>query len=209
MKLLLLAMSLCLATPVLAADTADEVLIEAYKRDRPRSIVWYGGWIVIQTALTAGSLGLALERGPLFASDPGSEDWNYQGQMVVGAATSALGLASIAIGPPATLRPLPGESGELRRRMSIAAKQERGARNWFSHLSNVVVNGVAATLVGTLFESPFDAVVTFLVGVGVGEAQIFTRPLAAKKAWKNANGRFPAEFAVVPYGPGAMIAGRW
>ena len=62
---------------------------------------------------------------------------------------------------------------------------------------------------GTVFHSPFDAIVTFLVGVGVGEAQIWTRPMAAHRAWRNANGRFPAQVAVAPWGPGLMVAGRW
>ncbi len=192
-----------------ASETADEVLLAGYRHDRPRHILWYGGWIGIQTALTAGSMGLALERGPLFSSPAGSEDWNYQGQMVIGAATSALGLVSIAVSVPATLRPPPGDSTELRRRMALGAKQERQARNWFAHVSTVVVNGAAAALIGTVFHSPHDAVVTFLVGMAVGEAQIWTRPMAANRAWRNANGRFPAELVVAPWGPGVQLAGRW
>jgi hypothetical protein len=202
--------SLLLAVPASASpQTADEVLQEGYRQDRPRHILWYGGWIGIQTALTAGSLGLALERGPLFAGPAGSEDWNYQGQMVVGAATSALGLVSIAISVPSTLRPLPEGSDELRRRMASASKQERQARNWFAHLSTTVVNGAAAVVIATVFHSPHDAIVTFLVGMAVGEAQIWTRPMAANRAWRNANGRFPAEFALAPCGTGLALVGRW
>ncbi len=213
--------SLLLTTPALAAeppeagitlaepDTADGVLIEGYLRDRPRSIVWYSGWVAIQGVLTAGQLALALERGPLFESPQGSEEWNDQGQMIVGAATAALGVATTAAFPPSTMRPLPADSAELRRRMSLAAIEERQARNWFAHFSVIVVNAAAAVLVGTVFDSPHDAVITFLAGVGIGEAQIFTRPMAARKAWRNAQGRFPAEFAVVAWGPGVMAAGRW
>lgn len=188
---------------------ADDLLREAWRRDRPRSIAWYASWVAIQGALTAGQLGLALERGPLFASPQGSEDWNYQGQMVVGAATAALGLGTTAAFPPTTMRGAPEDSDELRRLMAAAAVEERQARNWFAHLSVVVVNGAAAALVGTVFDSPHDAIITFLAGVAIGEAQILTRPLAAKRAWRNVQGRFPAEFAVAPWGPGAMVAGRW
>ena len=206
----LIVLCLLIATPAFAAPgTADGVLLEAYQRDRPRSIAWYSAWLGVQGVLTGGQLALAFERGPLFASPEGSEDWNYQGTMIVGAATAALGLASTAVFPPATLRGTPDDPAELRRRVAVAAVQERQARNWFAHFSVVVVNGVAATLVGTVFHSPDDAVVTFLAGVAIGEAQILTRPLAARRGLRNAQGRFPASFAVVPWGPGAMVAARW
>ncbi len=206
----LLLVLLLLSPAALAESTeADEVLLQGYDKDRPKSILWYGGWVGIQTALTAGQLGLAIDRGPLFASAPGSEDWNYQGRMITGAATAALGLVAIAVKPPATLRPSPDDPAELRRRMVIAAAQERGARNWFAHLSVVVVNAAAATIVGTVFHSPWDAVVTFLAGVAIGEAQVWTRPVAAMKANRNARARFPADFAVGPIPGGLMVAGRW
>lgn len=217
MRLLPLVLALGLAAPVQAGEPADavraagydEVLAAGYDRDRPRSILWYGGWVGIQTALTAGQLAIALEKGPLFAGPVGSEDWKLQGRMVVGAAAAALGLGAIALRPPPTLRQRPGDSATLRRRMTLTAAQEHGARNWFGQLGVVVVNAASATLVGTLFQSPFDAVVTFLAGMAIGEAQIWTRPFAAARAVRNADARFPLTVAVVPWGPGAMLAGRW
>jgi catechol 2,3-dioxygenase-like lactoylglutathione lyase family enzyme len=169
------------------ADGLDEYALLA--RDARASRIWYGSWIGVQLALDVANVEPDLQP---------PERGRYRGRMLVGAGTAAIGLGAILIAAPPTLGgveaierriargELTEEQGraEARRVLLKAASAERGARQILGHVGNFALNFAAALLNSIVFRSPDEAWGGFLVGITIGEAQIWTRPRAAWRAMK-------------------------
>lgn|GEM_PF-6791090 len=167
-------------------------------RDAQASRLWYGSWLSIQTALTAAQLGLAFDVARVEPDLLPPQRGQYRGRMLVGAGTAAIGLGAIAIAAPPTLGGVealqrkinaglltPEQARlEARRLLLRAGSAEQGARAILGHVGNFGLNFAAALVNSMVFKAPDEAWGGFLLGITIGEAQIWTRPRAAWHAMR-------------------------
>lgn len=155
-----------------------ERLAEEARHARQWSFVWglsYG-------VLTGGQFAL------IAASDERGEKID----MVVGAATSAVGLAAILILPLAVMT----DQKELEQRLKLAslwddpcatlkqaeellmkdAEDEAAGKSWLMHGANVLLNAAAGLVLWLGFDRWESALITFASGTALGEVMIFTQP---------------------------------
>lgn len=174
--------------------------------DNQHAQAWSIGWMTFLSAAAAVQLGGAIV-GTVVPVPPLTAN-NHFGHFLltvlntaadpfyVGTVTTLGGIASILINPPGSLKDAPmfdllvqkdgfspcallleGEKLLLR-----DAKNEVDSRNYIGHLANVGVNLVANLIIGIFFHQWIAAAGGFVLGVGVGEIFIFTRPMTASTA---------------------------
>jgi hypothetical protein len=146
--------------------------------------LWWYGWLGGYTGATAAQL----------AVRSSSHDEKQRQDMLVGAATTALGAVGTAIFPveagcfASRLRAIPADTPEARRAklataesyLRRAAAQEELGRSWKAHVTSAVVNLAAGLVIWKHYDrSTSDGVTTFALGQLVSEAQIFTQPMKA------------------------------
>jgi hypothetical protein len=150
---------------------------------KPANLWWYG-WLIGYTAATAGQL----------AARSGTDDEKQRQDMLVGAATTALGAVGQIALPmeagrlPARLRGMADDTPEARRVKLVAAEEflrrsaarETLGRSWQTHAIAGAVNLAAGLVIWRHYDrSASDGLLTFAVGQLVSEIQIFTQPTKA------------------------------
>jgi hypothetical protein len=193
--------ALAQGTAALSDDQIKERLsyIEsALKAGQPRAGTWYYGWIAAYSAGAAAG-------GILAASNwndtklQGTEivpDREFAEGMLVGGATSLLGVGALVIDPftPATaakkLARLPGNTAEERRAkleraeelLRKCARRERSGRSLTTHLLNLGANAAAGVVTKVAFDQSWgNALITFVSGEAVSLLNIFTQPMRATR----------------------------
>ena len=167
---------------------------------RPAARTWWYGWISAYSAGTVAQWSLAgahwNDTKPEDAS-PGARrvrDREFAEDMLVGGATTALGLGGLLLDPfiPARgskgLKHLPETTPDERWAKLVraeeilrkcAAREKRG-RGLTTHLLNLGANAAAGIVTAAAFHRPWtDGLVTFAAGEAVSLLNIFTQPRRA------------------------------
>lgn len=202
--------------------------IENFLRSaQPRAKSWWYGWIAGYSmgAIIQGSLAVAhwndVKPDPSLPNAPKIRDRGFAEDMLVGGATSVLGVGGLLIDPflPATsvkkLERLPEATPEDRRSKLLqaeellrkCAKRERDGRGWGTHLLNIGANAAAGLVTTLAFHRKWsDGLITFAVGETVSLINIFTQPRRAIRDLENYEaGDFGAQASALP-GP---KRGQW
>ena len=184
-------------------------LAEAYGPARRWSITWG----VIDGALVVGQL----------AAIPFNQDRATRALLAAGAASGALAFVQllffpVAVSPPP---PRPGADpcavvGELERLLELGARNQALGSGPIAHASNALINAGLGIGAGFAGRSVATGVLTFAIGLGIGEAQILTQPTDLVHARDRYRAADLAPFALAPtvgLGPaGALsfgLAGRF
>jgi hypothetical protein len=182
-----------------APDTAARLGFIEDRLDAGRSYAryWWGGW--------TGFYGIGTVVTSVQAAT--EDDRGERANDVVSAAKAAFGTARLLYAPPAArkgaaaLRALPvsGED-ECRRRLARgeellrASAAEAGARySWTRHLANVGINVAGGLIVAEGFDEPGSAWTSAGIGIGVGEAMLWSHPWRARADLAEYERRFPAD----------------
>jgi hypothetical protein len=189
---LLLSGSVFLAgTRAFADECPDAEAHVAFVRDRldgdaHDGRMWRWGWGLGYAALALGQVGLALTR----------EDEGEQVELYVGAGKSFLGLI------PVVLLPMPAleDAGKVRvegdrcaarleasRLLARSAEDEAFNRSWLAHTGNVAVNVGGLLIVGVGYDRWLTGTLGAVVGIAVGELQIYTRPTGSLRGRASLN----------------------
>jgi len=189
------------------AGSSDEQVKErlsylesALRSGRPAARAWWYGWISAYGAGTVVQWSLAgahwNDTKPVDDS-PGARrirDRGFAEDMLVGGATTALGLGSLLFDPfvPAygskALKSLPETTPEERRTKLLRAEEmlrrcaarEKKGRGLTTHLLNIGVNAAAGIVTAAAFHRPWtDGLLTFAAGEAVSLLTIFTQPRRA------------------------------
>jgi hypothetical protein len=158
------------------------------ERATPSACLWWSAWYYGYAVVTVGQAGFALA----------TTNSALRTQTAVGAAFSGLGLVGIGVVdfPPlhaaAALRALPaGTPAERRRKLArgegllaAGARSEVGGRSWVGHVAGIGVTLASSLVLALVYKQVVSGVVTLVSGVGIAEAQIFTRPTAAIDDWR-------------------------
>jgi hypothetical protein len=192
-----------------AAPPTDEQVLErlafitkALDAAQPRAKAWWYGWIAGYGTATVVQGGLAAAHWNDVKTDASVEppqterDRGFAEDMLVGGATTALGVAGLLIDPflpaygPSRLRSLPETTDEDRRAKLAAAedmlrrcaRREAEGRGWRTHLLNIGVNALAGVATAAAFHRPWtDGLTTFAVGEAVSLLNIYTQPRRATR----------------------------
>jgi hypothetical protein len=205
------------ATPDTAARAAARVqeIALALRSEAQYARRWTWGWGIGYAALTVG------QAAPLpFVADPG-----LRADLAVGAATSAIGLATLAVMPPEVLTSsatLDRELGAgalnadpcrlLERAETLlarAADDEAMATGPLMHAANAALNIVAGLVLGLGYDRWASGAITAASGIAIGEVMILTAPTAlidSRPAEANAPTASAPPFMLVPWA-GARTAG--
>lgn len=184
------------ATPMGDAEvTARLAYLEgALEGGRHAADLWSRGWLA----------GYAVAAGGQLAARSSSGDEEQRQDLTVGAATSALGVAGLAVFPVEAgrfarrLRAEPADTPEARRaKLAVAerflreaAAQEATGRSWKAHAASAAVNLAAGLVIWKHYDRPArDGLLTFAVGQLVSEVQIFTQPTRARRDLRNYESR--------------------
>ena len=162
------------ADPRLAAIPAEERIVHLRQRleaGRPGAEAWAWTWGIVDGAFTVGQL----------AAVPSAGSTEQQWALVVGAASSALGVVQVLTVPlsPERVPDLGGSCAELAR---LEGSLERSARNaelssgWLAQVGNVVANAAVGVAFGLADGRWQTGAVSFGVGWAIGEVQILTVP---------------------------------
>jgi hypothetical protein len=175
-------------------------LENALRSGSPAARAWWYGWISAYGAGTVVQWSLAgahWKDTKLENSSPGARrvrDRGFAEDMLVGGATTALGLGSLLFDPfvPAygsnALKRLPETTPEERRVKLLRAEEllrrcaerERKGRGLTTHLLNLGVNALAGVVTVVAFDRPVsDGLMTFAAGEAVSLLNIFTQPRRA------------------------------
>lgn len=194
----------------------------ALRSARPAARAWWVGWISAYSAGTIVQWSLAgahwNDTKPEDAS-PGARrvrDREFAEDMLVGGATTALGLGSLLIDPfvPARgfkgLERLPETTQDERWAKLIraeealrqcAAREKRG-RGLTTHLLNLGVNAAAGMVTAAAFHRPWtDGLVTFAAGEAVSLLNIFTQPRRAIRDLEGYEAMVRGGVAALPAAP--------
>jgi hypothetical protein len=194
-------------------------LENALSSARPAARTWWYGWISAYSAGTVVQWSLAgahwKDTKPVDDS-PGARrvrDRAFAEDMLVGGATTALGLGSLLFDPfvPAygsnALKRLPEATPEERRAKLLRAEEilrrcaarEKKGRSLTTHLLNIGVNAAAGIVTAAAFHRPWtDGLVTFAAGEAVSLVTIFTQPSRAIRDLK--------EYETIVRGGGGALA---
>jgi hypothetical protein len=175
-------------------------LENALRSGRPAARAWWYGWISAYGAGTVVQWSLAgahwNDTKPVDDS-PGARrvrDRGFAEDMLVGGATTALGLGSLVFDPfvPAygsnALKRLPETTPEERRVKLLRAEEilrrcaarEKKGRGLTIHLLNLGVNAAAGIVTAAAFHRPWtDGLMTFAAGEAISLLTIFTQPRRA------------------------------
>jgi hypothetical protein len=179
------------AAPALPAGLSEEerqrlwTIEQTLLEEQGPARLWWWGWIGIYGVASAGEAVLwgTLHEPKLVANAR------------VGTVTAGLGfLATLITGfPPASaassLKELPDSTPDQARKKLAAAEAllvecadaESFGRSWFPHTGALLVNGAAAIFLWRHDDDPASAVLTFVLGELVAEAQIWTQPMASSE----------------------------
>jgi hypothetical protein len=172
-----------------AEVTRRLAFIEArLQRATPSAELWWSLWYYGYMTVTVGQAGFAIL----------IQNKNLRVDTAVGAAFSSLGVVGLAVAPlPAkdaayTLSKLSAGSPAERRRklakaealLSAAAASERIGRTWLPHVTGGAVTLTSALVLGVVYKQVASSIVTFVSGMAITEAQIFSRPTAAIDDWR-------------------------
>lgn len=171
-----------------------------------RARTWQYGWLGGYSAATAVQWGLAIANAkdikPIDDSltDSVKSDRMFAQDMLVGGATTALGVVGFLIDPfipasaPGRLRSLPESTPQERRTklreaedlLRQCARREEAGRGLMTHLLNLGVNAAAGVVTAAAFKRPWtDGLINFGIGEAVSLLTIFTQPRRAVRDWKN------------------------
>jgi len=171
-----------------AEVTRRLTFIEArLERATPSACLWWSAWYYGYVAVAVGQAGVALA----------TTNRGLRIDSAVGAAFSSLGVLGLGVSgfPPlhaaATLRAFPaGTPAERRsklargeRLLAGAAAAEVGGRSWVAHVAGIGLTLTSSLVLALAYKRVVSSVVTLVSGVGITEAQIFTRPTAAIDDW--------------------------
>ncbi len=167
---------------------------------RPAARTWWYGWLSAYSAGTVAQWSLAGAHWNDTKPEDGSpvarrvRDRGFAEDMLVGGATTALGLGAMLVDPfvPAyggkALKRLPDTTPDERRVKLLraeevlrrcAAREKRG-RGLTTHLLNLGANAAAGIVTAAAFHRPWtDGLVTFAAGEAVSLLNIFTQPRRA------------------------------
>jgi hypothetical protein len=180
---------------------------------RGRAGTWWYGWLGGYAAATVVQGGLAIAKAKDIrpVSDAASDDVNgdrkFAADMLVGGATTALGIVGMLIDPftplsaPGGLRALPDGTPEerlakLQRAEELlrrCARREREGKGLATHLLNLGVNAAAGVVTAAAFKRPWtDGLVNFGIGEAVSLLNIFTQPCRAVRDLKTYETSFPS-----------------
>ena len=180
---------------------------------RGRAKTWWCGWLGGYAAATAVQGGLAIGNAKNIkaVSDDVSEDVNsdrkFAADMLVGGATTALGVVGLLVDPftplsaPGELRALPDGTpaerlAKLRRAEDLlraCARREKDGRGLTTHLLNLGVNAAAGVVTAAAFKRPWtDGLINFGIGEAVSLLTIFTQPCRAIRDLKAYETSYPA-----------------
>jgi hypothetical protein len=157
-------------------------------RATPSACLWWSAWYYGYVVVTVGEAGVALV----------TTNRGLRTDTAVGAAFASLGVLGLGVFafPPryaaATLSDLPsGTPAERRRKLARGerllgdgARAEAGGRSWVAHLAGTAVTLSSSLVLALAYKRPLSGLVTLVSGVGITEAQIFTRPTAAIDDWR-------------------------
>ncbi len=161
------------------AEQKLQAIHQALRDEARRGRVWFWGWTIGSGALPVGQL------APVpFVSDKG-----LRADLVVGAATSAVGLIGVLASRPESIpgaealdampSPAADPCAELSRAEDLldrAARDEAFATGWLMHGANLLVNVAAGLVLGLGYDRWDSAAITAGSGFVIGEAQILTAP---------------------------------
>ncbi len=205
-----LALMAALTGGVFAQETAnlsDEQVKErlgflenALVSAQPRAKLWWYGWIAGYSTAAAVQGGLAAANW-----EKTGDDKDFAEDMLVGAATCALGAGGLLISPfvpaygPSALQSMPEGTPEERRAkllkaeelMRASAKREKDGRGWLTHGLNLGVNAAAGLVTVLVFDRPWsEGLLTFAISESVSLLNIFSQPTRARRDLKNYEIRF-------------------
>jgi hypothetical protein len=156
----------------------------ALDEGRKGADAWTYGWL-------AGYGGATVAQAAIYAT---SEDQHQRDDMLIGAATSAIGAAGQIVFPlrdgrlAARLRKMPQSTTEERRATLVSAEQflrraaadEASGRSWRTQLISIAVNLSSGLIIWLHYDhSGRDGLITFGIGQLVSEAQFFSQPTRA------------------------------
>jgi hypothetical protein len=162
--------------PVLTPRTDPERLAFIHARldaGRDPARTWWISWL-------AGFSTLAVGQGTAALHLRGHQYDDLRPPLIVGAAGSAVG----AIG----LLPLPWPTtwathrdpdlASAEHRLYLIADAETLTHSWKSHLAVTLVNVTGSLVLWLVFRLPLNALTNLVVGMAVGELQLFTQPVS-------------------------------
>jgi len=182
------------------------VIQKALDSGQPRARTWWYGWMGAYAAGTAVQWGLSIGHwNDVKPADdsPGApmvHDRAFAQDMLVGGATTALGVVGLLIDPfvpafgPNRLKSMPeGTPQDRRAKLEQAeellrqcARREKEGQGWATHALNLGVNAAAGIVTAAAFKRPWtDGLITFALGEAVSLAGIFTQPRRAIRDWHN------------------------
>jgi hypothetical protein len=140
------------------------------QRDARAVRTWWWGWLGGFSALTVG-------QGALYLT---SDDEDFKAGQLVGAAGSTLGVLGTLIH---AVQPydVPAD-GDLHALLADRAAREIEGRGWVNHTLNAAVNVASGAVLWGYYKQPGSAAFTFVAGMLIGEAQIWTQPTLARDA---------------------------
>jgi hypothetical protein len=173
---------------------------------QPSAKIWWYGWLAAYSAGAAVQWGLSIAHwndvkpADDSPSIPLVRDRAFAQDMLVGGATTVLGVGGLLIDPflpaygPNSLRSLPENTPEERRAKLLeaedllrrCAQREKDGRGLRNHLLNIGVNAAAGLTTVLAFDRPWsDGLITFAAGEAISLLNIFTQPCRAMRDLKN------------------------
>lgn len=172
--------------------------------------LWWYGWVAFYSGATAVPLAAALT----------TKNETLQVTGGVSTAESLIGLCGMFVMPFTTrsaadeLRSMPENTPDERsKKLSAAedllkksAEDEIAGKSWVQHSLGVLVNGAGALVIWKVYENRIkqaggksweQALISFVVGTGVSELQIWTEPTMAISDEKNYRSKYPAPRAAI------------
>lgn len=155
---------------------------------------WWNGWTAFY------SIGVVVESTEAGLADSSAKRADY----IIGAVKATTGTILLLTRPleakdgADAVRALPGTSQADRRRQLVAA-EERLRRNaeasnrrysWQRHVTNVALNTAGALIVWKGFDDRTRAWRSAGIGIGVGEAMLWSQPWWPKQDWEDYQRRF-------------------
>lgn len=206
------------SVPAGDVDARIAFIEERLDAHRKHAYYWQWGW----TSVYGSGLVIQSLRAGL------SEDNEHQADYVVSAVKAAGGVARMLLAPhPGRLgadpiRAMGGSSPEAKARKLAKAEEllkanaERAEQRWSekAHLANVGVNLAGGAIVWGL-GAPSDALISTIVGIAVGTANIMSAPWYGDKDLAEYNARFGGattrgwDWKIVPTMGGAAVHVTW
>jgi hypothetical protein len=172
------------------AEVAQRLaFIEArLERGTPSATVWWSAWYYGYITVTIGQAGFAIL----------IKDKSLRTDTAVGAAFSSVGVLGLgAFDFPARhaaadlARVRASTPEDARRKLAVAerllaasARAEVAGRSWIPHVAGVAISLTSALVQAFAYKQVASGIVTLVSGVGITEAQVFTRPTAAIDDWR-------------------------